>query len=544
MTRFQRLLRSPACWAFAAATVAAVVVYGPSLHFDLFWDDYGSLRPRTWAALLAVWHGPWDPVPGGWPTFYRPLAIWYYAACFKVFGLNAWPLHVLSIVGQSIVGGLLGLFVAREADSRAAGAVAAAVYVAHPVLAYATGPWFSNQFHLLVSGCALGALLAWQRARRAPTPRGWWRVYAWIAVGFLVKEDTLMLAPALVLVQALRARLVRDVIGPSRALVAATAVFFLGAIGLRAYFLAGMGGYFPPPLKGVPVNLLRGPLRVLGILPDPNLPTVIAASVAAAGLIVGTLAAWRSPRSTSMRLWLTGAVVFVVADLPLALLSNLSRYHLLGLAAVLLIMAGAVAAGRAATARGVGRLAALSAAVVGIAVLGAANRAAQSDYRPCTAGNLARDDDIAHWAVVPFELQQWIQQKPAACASGRYRPLTASLDYVAWGLDPPDGDARGTTSGRATSDWIVLLVRRSALTLSLTVNQPDARATRPVRMTFSGDLAAARAIDLTAPDARDVTLTLRPSWWTWTRAMYRVDVRVTAEAPADRTVSVHALNVQ
>ena len=66
------------------------------------------------------------------------------------------------------------------------------------------------------------ALLVWQRRQEAATLARWWPILVLTAIGFGVKEDVLVLAPALLVVQWVRHRVFGAGSPPSRALVVTT----------------------------------------------------------------------------------------------------------------------------------------------------------------------------------------------------------------------------------------------------------------------------------------------------------------------------------
>src|ERR1017187_5785922 len=194
---------------FIALAACVALIHGHVLTFGLRLDDYLVLRPWTGAELASVWHGSWDPLQFE-PHYFRPLTAWTYAAEFFVFGLNAWPMHALSLAMLVAVAWLLAMFLWTETrparpDQPNAGPVdqtsgplfpwiaflGGALYVAHPCVLHGETAWVLDQMHLMSSLCVLLALRAWQR-HRAGALRRWWAVACWIATGTLVKEDVVM----------------------------------------------------------------------------------------------------------------------------------------------------------------------------------------------------------------------------------------------------------------------------------------------------------------------------------------------------------------
>jgi hypothetical protein len=493
-------------WLAAIAAAAVWLTYAGSLHDDLFWDDYGVLRPRSWADLVGVLHGEWQ----AGPPFYRPLATWYYALCFDLFGLNAVPLHILSILELTCAAWLTGVFVLRETRSGPAAAFAAALFGVHPAIAFSSGPWFSNQFHLLVTLCTIGALLCWQARRHAPQARAWWPIGALVAIGCLIKEDTLMVLPALLLLQYARARLAGDVPKPTRRLLLGAAALACGLLLLRYASVGGAGRYGPVSATVVVINWLRGPYRVLGWLPMDGALMWIAAGLCGAGLVGGAIAVARRPASAAATVWIAGACLFGFANVPLGLASNLSRYHLLSLGAVLMI-AGGMAAFGAAMSSTTAKRAWGAAFAAGLVALSFASREAQADYRPCTPGNLERDQDVIPWIATPPDLRAWLVHKIDACRTGTYRPLVQSLDHVLWDM--------GTDRRVA-----LVTLRASAATVSIRV--AGASAATPIPVSVTTDAGEILRVTLTSPDWRELRVPLRPRGLAWLRQMQRLDVHI------------------
>jgi hypothetical protein len=195
-------------WLILVSAAVVTLLYGSTLRFDLFWDDFSVLRPwhaHELSSALTGSYRPHDPDA----LFYRPLASLYYAAAFELFGLNTRALHVLPIVNLTVIAVLVGVYTYRATRRRLLACLAAAVYAGHPTVADAIGPWIAIQYHGFLTIAALGVLLATQRDSTRGSPR-WIALLPWLIAGFLLEEEgTLfpLLVPAL---QSARAFWLRD----------------------------------------------------------------------------------------------------------------------------------------------------------------------------------------------------------------------------------------------------------------------------------------------------------------------------------------------
>ena len=100
----------------AAAVAAVVVLYGRAWRFDLHCDDLIVIRPWSAGELAAVWHGTWEP-QHAWAVFFRPLAAWFYAGSFELFGVRAEAHLALSLALLILVAFALAVFVGRESGA-------------------------------------------------------------------------------------------------------------------------------------------------------------------------------------------------------------------------------------------------------------------------------------------------------------------------------------------------------------------------------------------------------------------------------------------
>lgn len=426
------------------ALVASLVVtcaYAGSGPLGFIWDDYLLLRPRPWAELLQVWRGSWDTT-GIVPVFYRPLAVWSDAAAFTLLGFNETALRAVALIEWAIGGWLIGLFVRREASSLPIGALATALYLAHPMAASSAGPWWFVQNHRLEVIAVACALLAWQSRRDTLTWRRWWPVHALILVAGLFKEDALMLAPVLLALQWWRSKTMRDVPAPTWRFAGAVAAGWAAWFVMRWQLLGAIAG---TPIGGPDGTLgdqarhaVRGLWRVFiemramqGEALDPHR----LATMCVAGACLAGAAAWIRGASARARLLMgQGLVAALAFNLLVALASFPTRYHLIVLGATLWFC-GAAAAWHDGATSNAGRAAAIAVGLVLVVTLTLASRTSMQIYRPCTPANLHLDVQLRDWiertpAWRDTWILPWLDEKARRCASGQTVILSDAIPEV------------------------------------------------------------------------------------------------------------------
>ena len=509
----------------AAISVAVTAIfYGRAWGFDLQCDDLLMIRPWPRAELLAVWHGTWEPAHG-FAVFFRPLATWFYAGTFELFGWNA-PAHMLlSLALLAGVGWLVALFVARESGSTSAGALAAALFALHPNTPWSTGTWATNDFHKVTALFALGTLLLWQRLRHRG-PARWLAFVPLVLVCFLVKEDGLMLIPALLTLQWARARMVGDVKPPSVALILASAAFGAALVGWRWLALGELGG-FPLPASAYVVlhNLARGPVYALTAHGSLSVLTTVEKIFAVAGIAILALVIRTMPRE---KRFLPAAAIIVLAwyNLPLALVSNVMRYYMLTIAAAALFAAVLDEIWRASrTLEGRRWRTAAGAAIL----LALASRAPAQQRELDVFSQCQRlEHECIPWVLesvpsLPPEARQYVAATTTACATGR-RPRIGEANTLTWGLGATSVDTVTGVRSNGVAGDVVMLIRGEAVTFPLAVRHPGASASQPVRVEITAD-GQRSTRELTTPEWMTIDVPLANGWRSWLRGAHRVDAR-------------------
>ncbi len=510
----------------AVAAAAVAVLYGRAWRFDLQCDDWVIIRPWPAAELAGVWHGTWDP-QHAFAVFFRPLASWFFAGTFELFGVHA-PAHLLlSLVLLTAVVFLLAVFVARESGSTALGALSAVIYAAHPNTPWSTGVWVMNDFHKLAALAVLAALLIWQRVRYRPAT-AWWPIAGIAAAAFLVKEDNLMLLPALLTVQTARAWWLRDVRPPSATLWGAVAVLTAGLWTWRGRALGELGGFpFPDSVEQIVRNVIRGPYYALtgqGAASTGFTVTALVIGAFALGVIAVSIA--KLPRA---RQWPAISALILMAwyAAPLSLVSNVTRYYVITLGAAIVLATAAAAlwnAARTTTTR-----AGVALALGAVLIVSVSRQQAELDgFSDCGRLPIAcRAWVLESIPTLPPEAATLETNTSASCRAGDTRHIDDS-DVLTWGLRGAVVDTATGARFREADDHVVTLLRASAIAATVVVRHPEATAEAPIDVVISVDGHDATRLRLTSQEWVTATVALSPGWRTWLRGMHRADAVVTA----------------
>lgn len=427
--------RSRMTWLFALGVVAAVALtHGQVLGLEFRADDYAILRPWTGAEVREALVGSWSGTRAFQDPYHRPIAGLYHASIATIFGLNAPALHLVSLVELAAVVLLLAGIVRRETNRLGVAALSAAVYLTNPLLRDSTSSWIFNQYQLLALLLTGSAVLVWQRRRAAPQPAAWWPIFALAAIGWYVKEDTIMLLPALLTAQALRAMLLDDGPAPPRTLWIASAALLVLLIAVRVALLppfAALAERNPLQAREIAMSLAYAIGRPFFARVHAHLAPAGTALLLA--LLAAAIASFRTRHPAALRLTILGAALLLGAALPLMFQPGLgtTRVHLV-LFASAIVGAGGVAQlaawlheARAWWLRAV----AAAAVIAGLWSLHGAALGVQYDlYAPCAPVQLEADAQVIAWPVVPASTRQWLIEKAEACRLyGRVAPIRSAI---------------------------------------------------------------------------------------------------------------------
>lgn len=508
----------------AAAVAAVVVLYGRAWRFDLHCDDLIVIRPWSPAELAAVWHGTWEP-QHAWAVFFRPLAAWFYAGSFELFGVHAQAHLTLSILLLVLVTWALAVFVARESGSTETGVAAALIYALHPNTPWSTGTWVTNDFHKLAALGALCALLAWQR-RRDRALAAWWPVLFFAVGAFLVKEDQVVLLPTLVALTWLRARWI-GAAAPRVLMPGLIATAIAAACWCWRMAALGQLGGFPMPdsAETVARNLLRGPLYVFGAIGNPLDHVGVAQWLTA--LLAITASAAVIARLPRRQQWpaVCGVVLIAAYSAPLAFISSTTRYYVLTMAGTMILATAAQGLWSLAP-RGAARAIAAT-TLAGLALVAAARQeAAHASFAPCSPVDLGcRDFALEAMPLLPPEARADIATRPEACRAGTPRRLDQT-PVLTWGLGPAIVDTMTGSLARGGGPRIVTLFSADATSAQFTVRHTGASTLSPIGLSITVDGRAVTPVVLTNTEWVTTAVPLSRGWRTWLRGAHRADIVV------------------
>ncbi len=315
------------------ASGSAILLHGSTLLYGFDYDDYHFVRPYSRAEVVAAFHGPWDPA-GIERPYYRPLTIAFYGARFEALGINATAHHVLSLSLFSIAAALAGWFAFRLTASSLAGVLTTIVYAAHPAMPYSLVAWVTNQMHLIESIVVLSALIWWDAVRHRGF-RWWLPLLGFAVVAFLIKEDGIMLLPAILVLEAIR-RLVGDDYRSNvpAAFVVAAAILILLLVGIRGWALASALSERRPSTSIAWHNYVHGLNGLLRLVPADR-RWQPAASWFVSVVPLAALALWRRlPKGPRVTLT-CGIAITLLFNLPFIFITKAEQMHLVALGAVL-----------------------------------------------------------------------------------------------------------------------------------------------------------------------------------------------------------------
>jgi hypothetical protein len=446
---------------------------------------------------------------------------------FEIFGLNSVAHHTASLVMFALAATLFAWLAFRLLERAIAVPLAVAFFVAHPVMPYSLVAWITNQMHLLQILIVLSALIWWD-AVRARAPRWWLPLFVLAIASFLVKEDGIMLLPAIVVLHLLR----RQIADPSLprvhvSFIASSVALAAALVAWRSHVLGELGGYGQPTVAKAWFFVSSALSGVYRLVPaDRDWQPL--ASWFATLLPVAALAAWKWLAKGARLGLLSGVAIAVVFSLPFVFVAKPEQVYLVGAGFALTLTAAAAglfeAAGRAALAR---PLRAIVAAiiVIGLASFVAVTRAITRDFEPFGPIVLGHDDIVLTWAFVPPELRDYLARKRSPERRMSPNPID-ELTIVTFGMHgpevAPDGVPYMWMAGARSEIHIVATAR--AITIPLRHAIEALREPTRVRLVSDGRLVD--EIAMTTPEWRFSTAALLPSALSRFSGMHRVKIEI------------------
>ena len=516
-----RLLRLAAI--AATAITAAFVLYGATLHYGFHYDDYYFIKPYSRAEVLATFSDSWDH-SGIMVPFYRPLTIAFYALRFDLFGLNAVAHHAVSLTLFALCATLAGALAARMTGMTLAGVIAALTFAVHPAMPYAQAAWITNQMHLLSSLIVLSGLLWWHWV--ASKSLAWWLPLLVFAVAaFMVKEDNIMLLPAVITLHWLRRRLLDRTLTPvPRAFVVSAAAVAVGLILLRHEALGVLGGYGRPTPERAWLNFQRGITGVFWLRPAHR-PWQPFASWFAIALPPLAFLCWPLIQRGTRYLLVGGLAIGLLFNLPFIFVVKSEQMHLVAAGASMMLAGAALAALQAVRLR-LARAPAALVVAAGIAACAYVGRHISTDFEPYGPVVLAMDDIVDDWAAVPQEVRDYLKAKRQTTPEKRLSSNPVDeLSTVAFGLHPNETSPTGFVYRWMAQPHVDLFLAAGLRHLTIPVRHDVGAFREPTSVVVAIDGEEVERLTLSDANWRVLRYALRPDAPTISR-MHRLTIDV------------------
>ncbi len=507
----------------AAATAATLLVYRETLGYGFSYDDYHFVRPHSRSEVLAAFRGPWDAT-GIEVPFYRPLTVAFFAARFELFGLNSYAYHALNLGLVAAAAALAGWLAWRVSRRFGGGLLATLLFAAHPAMPYSLGAWVTNQMHGIEIVVVLAAFAWWHAVRRLVFV--WWiPLLALAVVAFLIKEDGIMLLPAVVVIHTLAREIDRDDAARLPLAFLGLSFVLLAALFLaRREFLQGLGGYHHPTTAAAWRNLTKGLIGVFSLRP-PDRPWQPLASWIAMLVPPIALTLWHRTTTGTRQLFVAGASIAVLFDLPFVFVVKAEQLHLVGLGAVLVLTASLLALADAIPGRATATALVPALAAATFASFVAVTRDISLDFDPYGPIVKAHDNVVKDWAAVPEELRQYLKRKVAGDGHEPANPAEA-LALVAFNLHGWETNSAGVRYRWMSSRHVDLEITASAREVTIPLRHEIGAFREPAHVTIYAD--GRRVDDLTLrDDAWHMSrFAVRPADVPRLRRMHRIELHL------------------
>jgi hypothetical protein len=529
-----------------AAAAGVWIMYAPTLGYGFDYDDYHFVRPYSAREIAAAFSGPWD-ASAIEVSFYRPLTILLYAIRFHYFGVNAEAYHVLSLVMFAGALMLFGLFVRTIFASTIAGLIGIGMLLVHPAMPYAAVAWVTNQMHLLEMLIVLAALVWWTHVRMRDA-RWWMPLIAFEIAALLVKEDGIMLIPAIVTLHVLYRYLVDpDLRWPPWSFVIATVAVAVALLAFRHSVLPASGGYRLPNLETAWLNVRTGFEGVFRLVPARR-HWQLQAGWFVTLLPLAAFAAWRRlPGPTRFGL-VGGLAIGALFNLPFIFVVKVQQLHLVGMGAALLLTSASIGVVRLAASRTYRAVCAVL-LVSGALLLAAVARDITRDFEPFGAIMLATDDLVTGWAAVPPELRDYLAEKKQPGAASRLSANPAvALSAVTFGLHGWETGPDALRFRWMAANECQIYVGASAQRVTVPLRHEIGGFREPARVQVELDGRIVDEVEFRTGEWRASTVMLRQAHVSPLRKMHRLVLRIdhtwTAKVIDPRSPDTRPLGLQ
>lgn len=511
-----------------ALPLLVFLLHGQTLRYGFNYDDYYFMRPYSRDQVLASFQGSWDQT-GVMVPFYRPLTVAFSAARFDILGLNAVAHHVVSLAAFSAAAVLVGWLIYRCTSRPIASALAGVLFVVHPSMPYSLFAWVTNQMHLLQVLVFLSAFLWWDAVHRRSVI--WWLpLLLFASVSLMIKEDGVVLLPALIAAHEIRRRtLAPDAPRVRGTFVVLSFLLLAGFVVLRSYALDGLGGYGRPSLESAWRNVSRTLANSYRLVPADR-EWQPAASLFATWLPVIAVAAWAWISRAARFMMLLGAAIAFISAAPLVFATKAEQIYLPALGLSLLVAGAALAmidlTARLPRPRALGLLTGAVLAA-GIATFALVSRSITRDFEPFGPIVLANDELVRTWGVIPVEIKEYLISKraPGAADTVPSNPVEA-LTSVTYHSHGPDATGEGVPYTWMNGKTLELHVHPAARSIIVPLRHEIGAFREPVRVRIEADGRRVDELMMASDEWRHSTIALRRADVPRLRRMRRIRIEI------------------
>jgi hypothetical protein len=495
----------------ALAALAVAYVHGVIAGYGLNYDDYYFLRPHSLQQVRDSFHGPWD-LTGVMVSFYRPLTVAFSAVRFELFGLNAVAHHVTSLVLFAAAAAIAASLVLRWSNRIAGGILAVLILVSHPAMPYSLVAWITNQMHLLQILTVLAAL-AWWYAVRARALIWWLPLLAFATAAFLIKEDGVMLLPAIVAVHEIRRRIVEPLPRVRVGFILIAASLLAGLMLWRTNVLGGVGGYTRLSFDKAWANYFGTLAGVYRMVPADR-PWQPLASWFATLTPLAALLAWRWASRGARFCLAAGAAIAILFALPFVFIAKPEQVYLLGLGFSIALTGAILALVDLAAGSRQPRLAVAIVAIVagtGIGAMLTVTRDITRDFEPFGPFVLANDDIVQTWGFVPPEIKDYLLRKREPHAASRLSAnVLDEIRVATFNTHGRDVTPDGVPYMWMDRTWSEMQIAADARTVIIPLRHAIEVFRQPVHVRIEADGRLVDELDLTTSEWRHSTFALQP----------------------------------
>ena len=508
----------------SVAVCTTTLLYRNTLRYGFDYDDYHFMRPHSLGDVRRAFFDTWDPA-GIMVPFYRPLTVAFHALRFELFGLNSVAHHAVSLGLFALAAALAGWIATRLAGRRLAGFLAVLLFVCHPAMPYALAAWVTNQMHLIEVVTVFSALVWWDIVR-ARTATWWLPLLIAATAAFLIKEDGVMLVPAIVVLHWLRRRLAEPQLPRVPiAFLSLSLLLLVSLILIRGAALEGLGGYGRPTMSGAWRNFVNGPNGVFRLVPADR-PWQLHASTFATVLPLMGLALWPRASRGARLLLLSGVATALLFNLPAAFASKAEQMHFVAFGAVITLTGASLTLFDALPGRA-GAFVSGTVIAAGIMTFGLVAADISRDFAPFGPMVASHDRIVEGWAAVPHQVRAYLARKrdPGAAASMSANPVD-ELDCVVFGAHGPEAGRDGVAYQWMSGPRTEIHVTRHWQAVDLPLRHAIDAFREPATAHIAVDGRPVDRVTLDTADWRVSTIALQPLPAPRWRRMRRVVIEI------------------